>query len=770
MSNDKHIAPLAVVSMGCVLPGVDHFRALDTIADWETVFQSASPLAWSETSRPIQGRQMDDSGFDFKKFSIPPLFRKAVSRETRLALRAAEDALAGLVLPESLRDCCDQFCAIHLGSDAAYRNATKVGALRALAEKLQAQGCPAAEVRRRLDDYKQPLAESLGCSSHDRVGEMASSIPARIAHFAHTRGKCQTLDGADKGGLRLLQLAQDCFRYHDSQMAVLTSVQCFHHRPQAYMLLEQGVSQDACWLEGAISLVVCPLAVAHEQGWPVLTQLGDIVTTHDGSPQPEADHPAALYFAGANQVFCQIVEMVLRQHQRCEGRSFTGGRWQVNVAQTQSLTPAVDDRVAIVDYQPITGQGLDKTQFWQTLEQGEDALREHSAAQLNAEAFVRTTQQKLSTYIHRTMSFPAHSPSDVALKKPMMPAKKQRLDVTQLYALNSCHSWSEKIRQFERVAIIIASNLSLSADRLQAMRALWSGLPGSEGAIPLPELPSINHWSWYGACGIGTAQLLAQYFGISADCYAVEAACASSLAAVHDAVRALQAGRYDAVIVGGIETATLERDLVLCSAQMMLSVSRIRPFSQGADGFTPGDGGGFVMLTHHPVPRAIATIEAISGSCDSYSMTAPDPLGQALAIKKTLSLTAIDAQTVQYLEAHGTGTELGDRSEVMSLKYSYHRDKHSPLYIGSAKYNFGHCFAGAGALSLCKVLSAFEHERIPPTPVSELNVDLPLGDIPAEVPQQAIPWRLSEDGQRKAAINAFGTGGINYHLVIRQSS
>ncbi|OQV64524.1 hypothetical protein AK51_29610 [Serratia nematodiphila DZ0503SBS1] len=133
---------------------------------------------------------------------------------------------------------------------------------------------------------------------------------------------------------------------------------------------------------------------------------------------------------------------------------------------------------------------------------------------------------------------------------------------------------------------------------------------------------------------LGTAQLLAQQLGVEADCYAVEAACASSLAALHNAVRALQAGRYDAVLVGGIETATLERDMVLCSAQMMLSASRMRPFARQADGFTPGDGGGFFILTGQATSRAIATIEAISGSCDSYSMTAPDPEGQALAIEK----------------------------------------------------------------------------------------------------------------------------------------
>ncbi|MDK1706282.1 polyketide synthase [Serratia rubidaea] len=767
MSQEQDTTSLAVVGIGCALPGIGHFSQLNAPADWQALLDAPPVLMEQEGVATLYGRRADDATFDFKKFSIPPLFKTAVSRETRLALQAAADAMQGLTLPAALRDRCDQFCATHLGSDAAYRNATKVSALRALAERLSAQGYAPAEVQRRIDEYKQPLAQTLGSTSHDRVGEMASSIPARIAHFAQTRGKCQTLDGADLGGLRLLQLAQDCFRHQDSQMAVLTSVQCFHHWPQAAMLLEQGVCAASCWLEGAISLVVCPPVVARQHDWPILAQLGEL-TGGRSDPQRQADERRPAYFAGANQVFCQILEMLLHQRRACGGDSFTGRRWNIDTAPA-ARTPPVVQRIAIVDYQPVTAQGDDKARFWQTLSQGDDALRDHDAEQLHPGAFVRSNPQKLSAYTRRAMGFPAHDPGQIPLNKAMMPAKKKRLDVTQLYALNACGAWAEKLRSFQRVAIVIASNLSLSADRLQGMAALWAALPPTTGAIPLPPQPEINRWSWYGASGIGTAQLLAEHLGVDADCYAVEAACASSLAALHNAVRALQTGRYEAVLVGGIETATLERDIVLCSAQMMLSATRIRPFAEKADGFTPGDGGGFFLLSRQPDAQALAFIEAISGSCDSYSMTAPDPAGQALAIEKTLGLQTAEPQRVQYLEAHGTGTALGDRAEVSSLQHSYGRAAHSPLYLGSVKYNFGHCFAGAAALSLCKVLSAFEQGQIPPTPVSALNPELPLAAIPAEIPQRVLPWPQPEEGGRWAAINAFGTGGINYHLLLNQS-
>ncbi|AZZ97579.1 polyketide synthase [Pseudoalteromonas sp. R3] len=757
MSKDT-TSPLAIVGIGCALPDGISFATLKQRGTLNPG-QFTHPFGWSVAFEPLKGGQVNTDDFDYKKFSIPPLFRKAVSRETRMAMLAAEEALSQLALDESLRDHCDQLCATHMASDSAYRNATKVAALRALAEQLgnqdNAQIC--------IDEYKQTLASTFGATSHDRVGEMASTIPARIAHFAHTRGKCLTLDGGDLGGLRLLQAAQDNFRYQDSQLAVLTSIQCFHHQSQSEILQQQGISIQQPWLEGAISLVICPIALAQQQNWPILMELSTFVTCDSQQPQ-------AGYFAGASQVFYQLLEMHLNGQDECSGAAALGQNWQISAAGKHSYVPASDDQVAITDYRPITALGNDKDRFWQTLADGQDVLRPQSAQQLNTQAFVRETPQKLSTYINKAMSFDSHSALDIALSKPMMPAKKARLDVSQLQLLKGAEALV--LGEFKRPAVILACNLALSADRLLGAQALWAQLPDAPCYLPQPDAPEINRWSWYGATGLGGAKLLAQQLGLpDADCIAVEAACASSMAALHNAVRGLQSGRYDGIVVGGIETATLERDLVLCGAQMMLSATRIRPFAKGADGFTPGDGGGlFVLQTKSDAPHAIAHIDAISGSCDSRSMTAPDPQGQALAMYKTLQLASVNPEQVQYLETHGTGTTLGDQAELESLSAAYSREHDQPLYLGSGKYNFGHCFAGAGAISLAKMLAALEQCSMPPTPIlGELNDALPFDSIPAQVPQTALPWPALPNQQRIGAINAFGTGGINYHLTLLHS-
>ncbi|MDW6004024.1 beta-ketoacyl synthase N-terminal-like domain-containing protein [Vibrio mangrovi] len=773
---------VAIISAGCFFPGQRHFEHLAEPQAWHQLMQNHYTTPWSETDAALSVAQVSDQDFDFRKFSIPPLFRKAVSKETRLALLAADDAFRQITIPESLRDHCDQYCAVHLGSDAAYRNATKVQALRNLAETLTSQGYSPQEIEQQVDAYKLQLAQTLGASSHDRIGEMASSIPARIAHFAQTRGKCQTIDGADLGGLRLLQLAQDSFRFQDSRIALLTSVQCFHHAEQANLLLAQGVSPNKIWLEGAISLLVCPVSVAQDNQWPILAELGDMSTQH-ASTQSESDCP---YFSGANQIFSQVLEMLSQQKQHCSGYSFTGSGWQIGPMPTPRTVTYAQAPVQLLDYRPLTALGDDKAPFWQTLDQGSDTIQELSGQQLNQTALFRQNPQKLSTYIRKAMCFTSHDIRDVPPVKAMMPAKQHRLDVTQQYLLNACTRLSltsahMKSRQDEiHTAIIVASNLSLTPDRVRTVRHLWDELPQTL-PLPRPQPVTVNRWSWYGASGIGSAMLIAQQLGIQADCYAVEAACASSMAALHDAVRGLQSGRYDQVIVAGIEMATTERDLVLCSAQMMLSTTRIRPFADENDGFTPGDGGGIFILSREPDSQeALATIRSISGSCDSRSMTAPDPEGQALAIEKTLALTDVKPGRIQYIEAHGTGTALGDVSEISAIRQHYQhkpdqktadeKQQSHPLYIGSVKYNFGHCFAGAASLSLCKVLSAFEHEQIPPTPVpGNINPRLMLADLPADIPQETIPWPYPESGGRMAAINSFGTGGINYHLVIEQA-
>jgi acyl transferase domain-containing protein len=239
-------------------------------------------------------------------------------------------------------------------------------------------------------------------------------------------------------------------------------------------------------------------------------------------------------------------------------------------------------------------------------------------------------------------------------------------------------------------------------------------------------------------------------------------------------VRALQSNRLDTVLVGGFELPTNERDMVLCSAQMMLSKNKISPFSQDADGFSPGDGGALFVLkrlkdAEKENDKVFGVIRSVSGSCDAKSMTAPDKDGQALAMNKALSLCEVNSEDIQVVEAHGTGTTVGDVIEIESIKQIYQTTaRQRPLQIGSVKFNFGHCFAGSGSLGLSKLLLSLEHKQIPPTPLrGEINNKLLIEAIPAQITQANTPWL---EHNQFAALNSFGTGGLNYHLILQKEN
>ncbi|MEI8630999.1 hypothetical protein P4S72_00570 [Vibrio sp. PP-XX7] len=166
----------------------------------------------------------------------------------------------------------------------------------------------------------------------------------------------------------------------------------------------------------------------------------------------------------------------------------------------------------------------------------------------------------------------------------------------------------------------------------------------------------------------------------------------------------------------------------------------------------------------------LGIIHSISGSCDAKSMTAPDREGQVLAMQKTLAHCAISPEMVQYIEAHGTGTVPGDKTEMESIAECYsHTSRAIPLVVGSVKYNFGHCFAGAGAMALNKVLLSFDHQVLAPTPPrGEYNTALPTAKIPARI-LSCRTLAVGAHDSRFAALNSFGTGGINYHVILEQA-
>ncbi|MEU9067623.1 polyketide synthase [Streptomyces sp. NPDC048109] len=310
----------------------------------------------------------------------------------------------------------------------------------------------------------------------------------------------------------------------------------------------------------------------------------------------------------------------------------------------------------------------------------------------------------------------------------------------------------------------------LGPDEVEALTKLVRDRFADPGPVDLPT-------TFDGSVASGIAALVGNEHRLDAVPVAVEAACASSLAALDVAVGRLRSGAADYAVAGGVELPCNARDMVLCSALGLLSHSRITPFDAAADGFTPGDGCALFLLKRLADARrdgdpVFGVLRAVGASNDTKSLIAPDTDGQARAVRQAFAQVDFGPDDVDYLEAHGTGTRLGDRVEVAAVAQVYGTGRRgAPLHIGSAKSFLGHTFAAAGAAGLLRTLQAMRHATLPPSVnLSELSPDLALDAVPARVATEALPWPAGPDRPRRAAVSAFGTGGINYHLLIEEGT
>lgn len=259
----------------------------------------------------------------------------------------------------------------------------------------------------------------------------------------------------------------------------------------------------------------------------------------------------------------------------------------------------------------------------------------------------------------------------------------------------------------------------------------------------------------------------------------VDAACASSLAAVHLAINELQAGQADMVLTGGVDTFNDIFMFTCFSKTPALSDSgRIAPFSADADGTLLGEGVGIFVLkrladAERDQDKIYAVIRGMGSSSDgnSGSIYAPSAPGQAIALRRAYEAAHIDPQTVDMVEAHGTGTKVGDIVEFNSLREVFkERQPSDSCALGTVKSQIGHTKAAAGAASLAKTALALFYKVLPPT----LNISAPhpklnLRETPFYLNIDTRPW-LSSQHPRRAGVSSFGFGGSNFHIVLEEYS
>lgn len=261
--------------------------------------------------------------------------------------------------------------------------------------------------------------------------------------------------------------------------------------------------------------------------------------------------------------------------------------------------------------------------------------------------------------------------------------------------------------------------------------------------------------------------------------YIIDAACSSALIALELASGELRAGNADLMLAGGVNTTTSPLVYsVFCSVDALSPSGSIRPFSNTANGTVLGEGAGALVLKRledalHDEDRIYAVVKAVGQSSDGKSsgLMAPRLEGEVLAMRRAYEISGLDPASVGLVEAHGTGIPLGDQTEITALRQIFgERQGDVPTVpLGSVKSMIGHCIPAAGSAAVIKQALALTHRIIPPTLCDEVNGDLGLATTPFYVSTEARPWIRSADSPRRAAINAFGFGGINAHLILEES-
>ncbi len=265
---------------------------------------------------------------------------------------------------------------------------------------------------------------------------------------------------------------------------------------------------------------------------------------------------------------------------------------------------------------------------------------------------------------------------------------------------------------------------------------------------------------------------LAYTLGLRGPALALDTACSSSLVAVHTACRALAAGDCDVAVAGGVNLVLAPRSTAEIQRTEALSPDgRCRPFDARANGFVRGEGAGAVVLkrladAERDGDRILGVIEGSGVNQDGRSsgFTAPNVLAQQTLIEGVLTAAGLTGADIGYLEAHGTGTPLGDPIEIEAARAALDSPGRS-WHVGSVKANLGHAEAAAGILGLIKALLCLERRQIPRQAHFEtLNPRIRLDGSGLTVPAETRPWEPSAG--RCAAVSSFGMSGTNAHVVL----
>ncbi|MBP2630737.1 MAG: Beta-ketoacyl-acyl-carrier-protein synthase 6-deoxyerythronolide-B synthase, partial [Firmicutes bacterium] len=320
----------------------------------------------------------------------------------------------------------------------------------------------------------------------------------------------------------------------------------------------------------------------------------------------------------------------------------------------------------------------------------------------------------------------------------------------------------------------------ISLRELQQKRtSIYVGTVAMDLYQGLPDEKEIDIYSGTGMYRFMLANRLSYFLGLSGESIVLEAACASASVAICNAKKALQTGDCDYALVAGanLHMSPL-RHQIYVKNRMLSKDGKCKTFDKDADGFVAGEGIGFLLL--QPLDKAVQQQNHIFGvikGCavnhggKAVSVSAPRVEAQRDVILAAYEDAEISAEKVNYIEAHGTGTSLGDPIEVEALTQAFQKFTSEKQFckIGSVKTNIGHLEGTAGMAGVIKVLLMMRHKKIPPTlNIKTVNPIIDFKNSPFSIANELTEWKNRDGMPLRAGVSSFGLGGVNSHILLEE--
>ena len=475
-----------------------------------------------------------------------------------------------------------------------------------------------------------------------------------------------------------------------------------------------------------------------------------------------------------------------------------------NDGRPSSIQPT-QPPLAVVGLSALFPKAANSEEFWSNIRLGIDAITEVPDSHWNPEDYFDSNQKTPDMTYARRGGFLSPLPFD-PLEFGISPNNLEAIDTSQLLGLVGAkraleHAGYGAGRTFDRSRVGCILGVTGTLEMVIPLGARlghpkWrkalkdAGVPEdvaedvvnriSESYVPWQEN------SFPGLLGNVVAGRIANRLDLHGTNCVVDAACASSLSAMHLAALELWTGRSDMVVTGGIDTFNDIFMFMCFSKTPALSPSGdAKPFSDDASGTILGEGVGMVVLkrladAERDGDRIYAVIKGIGTSSDGAgnAVYAPKSEGQVRCLEDAYRVAGVSPDTIELVEAHGTGTKVGDATEVSGLMQVYQAagrrasgpPKTNWCAVGSVKSQIGHTKAAAGAAGVLKAILALQHKVLPATiKVSQPPSALMAADSPFYVNTVSRPWVKPVGHPRRAAVSAFGFGGSNFHCVLEES-